>query len=330
MHRCSSEQLWVCVCVCFYPSVTAVVIPAQAICAGLDLKLSNPVICWRAALNDDPGDLLQLTHIHLNPGVCWNTQCEFERQGGDAKDLYLKPYYGWFRRQTGSRGHPAWVPIQTTFIRLFSTERWWCREHWISDVSILHTQPSQTHWKHTESSRSSTATFTTALEILLPLKVFLPLHLNLFLIGMMFCKKQTVTSSISNISFIHIQVLSHRSARSWKPPPGIWRRSGRGQCQSVRTGNRILCYRSYSWPKPAFPQQCTHLKDHQYVRNPVRKIETYWFILLVLWVTRGSVSIWADLVTAASVKSRLDVDDAVLGAVKDQAGVLTGVYSVET
>lgn len=141
---------------------------------------------------------------------------------------------------------------------------------------------------------------------------------------------QTVTSSIYNISFIHIQVLSHHSARSWKPPPGIWRRSGRGQSQRVRTGNRTLCYRSFSWPKPAFPQQCTHLKDHQYVRNPVRTIETYSFTLLVLWGTRGSFSIWADLVTAASVKSWLDVDDAVLGAVKDQAGVLTGVCGVET
>ncbi len=47
---CVSACVCECVCVsvsvsvCVYPSVAAVVFPGQAVCAGLDFKLSDPVI----------------------------------------------------------------------------------------------------------------------------------------------------------------------------------------------------------------------------------------------------------------------------------------------
>lgn len=53
--------------------------------------------------------------------------------------------------------------------------------------------------------------------------------------------------------------------------------------------------------------------------------------LVSVWgFTRGSIFIGADFVTAATVKGRLDVDDAVSGAVKDDAGVLTSIRCEET
>lgn len=137
---------------CVYPSVAAVVFPGQAVCAGLDLKLSNPVIRWWAALNDDPCDLLQLTHVHLNPGVCWNVRQKTQRILFFSSNTWTILWVIlWLvqilSRQTRSGGHPARVPVQSSFIWTFPTKRRWCREHWISDVSVLHTQPSHTHWK---------------------------------------------------------------------------------------------------------------------------------------------------------------------------------------
>lgn len=154
--------------------------------------------------------------------------------------------------------------------------------------------------------------------------LFLPLHLNLFLIGMMSLKKtKNVLSFRSYTGFLSPFCSQLKTTSRYLETVG----QGSASACANRKQNSLL---SQLFLARASVPSTVHTPESSSVRQKYCIIQTYSFTLLVLWFTRGSVSIRADLVTATTVKSRLDVDDAVLGAVKDQAGVLTGVCGVET